>query len=329
MVMGVLFRTFLLIAWLPVLSGLAMAACVTADCHVALGKAAVVHPPVADRDCAACHVATGQPHPGAGSIAPAAKGRDLCLNCHDDPAKGQLFVHPPVADGCIDCHSPHQSGHAKLLLQPGGKLCLLCHDSVMSGKKVHGPVSAGNCAMCHAPHASNNQGLLTRPGNALCLACHTQIDQIIKQANSQHEPVANGRCWECHAPHSSDYAPLLRAFYPGEFYVPYREEHFALCFTCHDKNAFEYERTTEATAFRNRDQNLHYFHVNMPQKGRVCKNCHGVHGADQPKLVQSKSPDFGKWQIPVYFKMTETGGACAAGCHRPKGYDRLKRISNR
>lgn len=322
------FRTVLVIAWLAVFPGLAAAACVTASCHAGLGKAAVVHPPVADGDCAACHVATGKPHPGTGSVELAAKGRGLCLNCHEDPAKGEPFVHPPVADGCIDCHSPHQSANAKLLLQPGGKLCLLCHDTVMDGKKVHGPVSAGNCAMCHAPHASPNQGLLTRPGNALCLACHTPIGQMIKQAKSQHEPVANGRCWECHAPHSSDFAPLLRAFYPEAFYVPYREEHFALCFTCHDKNAMEYERTTEATGFRNRDQNLHYFHVNMPQKGRVCKNCHGVHGADQPKLVQSKSPDFGKWQIPVYFKMTETGGACAAGCHRPKAYDRVKVFRN-
>ena len=62
--------------------------------------------------------------------------------------------------------------------------------------------------------------------------------------------------------------------------------------------------------------------------GRVCKNCHGIHGADQPKLVQSQSPDFGKWQIPVYFKKSDTGGACAAGCHRPKAYDRVKVFRN-
>lgn len=322
-------KIFLVVVWLSALPGLAAAAsCVTANCHALLGKAAVVHAPVAEGDCAACHAATGKPHPGAGSMALAAKGRELCLSCHNDPAKGLPFVHPPVADGCTDCHAPHQGGNAKLLLQPGGALCLMCHDDVMSGRKVHGPVAAGNCAICHTPHASANQGLLTLPGNEPCLACHAQIGRVIEQAKSQHEPVANGRCWECHTPHASDSVPQLRAFYPQEFYVPYREEHFALCFSCHDKNAFEYERTTEATRFRNRDQNLHYFHVTRLDKGRVCKNCHGIHGADQPKLVQSKSPDFGKWQIPVYFKMTETGGACAAGCHRPKAYDREKVFRN-
>jgi predicted CXXCH cytochrome family protein len=305
------------------------AACVTADCHAILGKAAVVHPPVADGDCAVCHQATGQPHPGAGSMALAAKGRDLCLNCHDDPAKGHSFVHPPVADGCTDCHSPHQSGNAKLLPRPGGKLCLMCHDGVMAGKKVHGPVSAGNCAMCHTHHAGPNPALMTRPGNELCLACHTRIDQIVKGAKSQHQPVANGRCWECHAPHSSDQAPYLRAAYPEELYVTYGREQYALCLTCHDPNAFEYDRTSEATNFRNRDQNLHYFHVAQMGKGRSCRVCHGVHGADQPRLIQSRSSHFGKWQIPVYFSRTETGATCVAGCHRPKAYDRLKKVVNR
>jgi len=305
------------------------AACVTADCHAILGKAKVVHPPVADRDCEACHTATSQPHPGAGSMALTARGRDLCLNCHDDPAKDQPFVHPPVADGCIDCHSPHQSGNAKLLLQPDGKLCLMCHEGVMVGKQVHGPVKAENCAMCHAPHASKNQALLVRPGNELCLSCHPQIAQIIARARSQHEPVAKGRCWECHAPHASDFPPYLRANYPLELYANYGREQYALCLNCHDPNAFEYDRTSEATSFRNRDQNLHYFHVTQLGKGRSCKVCHGVHGSDQPRLIQSRSSHFGKWQIPVYFSQTDTGGTCVAGCHRPKSYDLLQRVLNR
>ena len=328
MVGKVLITTFLALAWLPVLSSAAVAACVTADCHAILGKASIVHAPVAEGDCAACHLATGQPHPGSGSMALAAKGRDLCLNCHDDPAKGQSFVHPPVADGCIDCHSPHQSGNAKLLQQPGGKLCLMCHDGVMAGNKVHGPVSAENCAICHTHHAGPNQALMIRPGNEPCLACHAQIDQIIKRAKSQHQPVANGRCWECHAPHSSDYEPLLRAYYPKEFYVAYSGDNFALCFTCHDRSAFEYDRTSEATNFRNRDQNLHFFHVNRVVKGRVCKSCHGVHGADQEKLLQSKVPHFGNWDIPLRWMPTSNGAACYVGCHRPKMYDRSSRIDN-
>lgn len=304
------------------------AVCVTAGCHAILGQARVVHPPVAAAECDSCHKATGNPHPGGGSMELVAKGRDLCLNCHTDPAKGQPFVHPPVADACTDCHSPHQSANARLLLQPGGRLCLMCHDSVTQGEEVHGPVAAGSCAMCHAAHASANPALMLRPANEPCLACHVQIEQIINKAKSQHEPVANGRCWECHTPHSSDHSPLLRANYPIAFYSPYSESNFALCFSCHDKNAMEYERTSEATGFRNRDRNLHYFHVNRPVKGRVCKSCHGVHGADQGKLLLSDVPHFGNWEIPLRWVETENGAACYVGCHRPKMYDRLKRIDN-
>ena len=305
------------------------AACVTTDCHAVLGKAKVVHAPVAAGECDACHQSSGRPHPGNGSMRLVTAGRALCLACHDDPAKGLSFVHPPVADDCTACHNPHQGSHPRLLLQPGGKLCLMCHDSVMAGKNVHGPVKALNCSMCHDPHASASPMLTVRPGNDLCLACHPDIGQTIAKARSQHEPVAKGRCWECHAPHASDFPPYLRASYPSEQYVAYGREQYALCFTCHNPNAFEYERTSEATGFRNRDQNLHYFHVAQMGKGRTCRVCHGVHGADQPRLIQSRSAHFGKWQIPVYFSQTETGGTCMAGCHRPKSYDLLQRVNNR
>jgi predicted CXXCH cytochrome family protein len=147
-------------------------------------------------------------------------------------------------------------------------------------------------------------------------------------AVSQHEPVAKGRCWDCHVPHSSDYKPYLAAYYPRQFYVPYEEENFSLCFNCHDKNAFLYERTSEATQFRNRDRNLHYFHVNRPDKGRVCKSCHGVHGADQERLLPSRVPGFGRWDIPLRWDENENGATCYVGCHKPKTYDRTKLIDN-
>ncbi|MDH3999198.1 MAG: cytochrome C, partial [Desulfuromonadales bacterium] len=108
----------------------------------------------------------------------------------------------------------------------------------------------------------------------------------------------------------------------------FEEESFALCFNCHDKNAFLYQRTTEATAFRNRDANLHFFHVNRGDKGRVCKSCHGVHGADQDKLLLSRVPGFGRWGIPVNWIKVDAETTCYVGCHRPKTYSRDKKIDN-
>jgi len=304
------------------------AACVATGCHAQVGKGKVVHSPVADRDCASCHKQTAKRHPGPGSMALVAKGSALCITCHDDPAANHTYVHPPVSDGCLDCHDPHRSNHKALLLKPVGPLCLDCHEDVVVGKQVHGPVRAGSCATCHVPHASPNQGLLVQSGNTICFNCHGNIQKIIAESASQHQPVANGSCWECHTPHASDYPPLLRAYYPNQLYTPYREEHYALCFSCHDKNTVEYDRTSAATNFRNRDQNLHYLHVNRGDKGRTCRVCHGVHGADQPLLLRSHMHDFGKWDIPMRWVENDAGGTCYVGCHRPKSYDRVRRIKN-
>lgn len=35
-----------------------------------------------------------------------------------------------------------------------------------------------------------------------------------------------------------------------------------------------------------------------------------------------KSTPFGKWEIPINFTRTSTGGKCSANCHVPKEYDR-------
>jgi predicted CXXCH cytochrome family protein len=148
-------------------------------------------------------------------------------------------------------------------------------------------------------------------------------------AVSQHEPVVNGVCWDCHTPHASDYKPFLQEYYPERFYTPYKKENFGLCFRCHDESAFTYELTSEATTFRNHNDNLHYFHVNRESKGRVCKACHGVHGAKQDKLLLVKSTGFGRWAIPLTWVSDGDRATCYVGCHRPKTYDRNQRIINR
>jgi len=61
--------------------------------------------------------------------------------------------------------------------------------------------------------------------------------------------------------------------------------------------------------------------VNNKQKGRSCRLCHNVHGSAGPKLI----PDtvvFGKWNLPLKFIKTDTGGGCSPGCHKQVFYDR-------
>lgn len=307
----------------------AVDSCITAECHAVMGKAQYVHAPVAENDCSVCHEATEQPHPGENSMALLEEQPGLCLQCHENPAEGMAYPHSAVEEGCTGCHSPHQGSLDKFVYQPGGKLCLMCHEDVMAGKFVHGPVRAMNCKMCHEVHGGENEAMLNLPGKSNCLACHSAIQTVMDKAVSQHEPVINGVCWDCHTVHSSDYRPFLREYYPEEFYTPFAEEKYGLCFSCHDKTAFTYELTSEATNFRNHNDNLHYFHVNRPDKGRVCKGCHGVHGADQERLLLHKIPDFGKWDIPLTWASDGDRATCYVGCHRPKTYDLSNKIHNR
>jgi predicted CXXCH cytochrome family protein len=168
--------------------------------------------------------------------------------------------------------------------------------------------------------------MFSGPAETMCFDCHDAMQATIAEARYQHEPVKAGECASCHNPHGSSNSRLLVASYPEEFYAPYRGENFALCYTCHEQSAMEYARTSEATGFRNGDRNLHFVHVNKADKGRVCKACHGVHGADQPRLIQSAIPGFGKWEIPITYTQTKTGGGCVVGCHKPKTYDRVRAV---
>ncbi len=277
-----------------------------------------------------CHKSDGQPHPGTGVIGLIEAEPGLCLQCHDNPAEGMAFPHSVVEEGCTGCHNAHQGDLPSYVPQSGGKLCLSCHEDVTEGQYTHGPVKAENCQLCHGIHGGQHEAMLNLPGKDNCLTCHAGIKTIMDNAVSQHEPVANGVCWDCHAPHSSDYKPFLKAFYTQKLYTPYYESrNFALCFDCHDEGAFTYDLTSEVTEFRNRYQNLHYFHVNRPRKGRVCRNCHGVHGADQEKLLMSKVPGFGKWEIPLKWVTDGERSTCYVGCHRPKTYSSLRKIKNR
>jgi predicted CXXCH cytochrome family protein len=286
----------------------------------------VPHEPAASGDCTACH----DPHAGPGKGMLKAAGAALCLGCHEDPAAGKTYVHTPVKQGdCTDCHNPHRGERPALLVATGAELCSQCHDWQTTAFRQHGPVAGGNCRLCHEAHAGNAPGNLRLPGAQVCYPCHQGIEKQINASAYQHAPVGEGLCQACHVPHGNGIRPYLIAPFPKEFYTSFNEADYGLCFTCHDKNLVLYNRTSEATGFRNGDQNMHFLHVNRSDKGRVCKVCHGIHGADQPQLIKSLSTGFGNWEIPIKVTFTPNGGTCYVGCHNPKSYDRLRPVKNK
>lgn len=291
-------------------------------CHPSMITESLYHEPVKLGRCTYCHDVHGSENKYQ-LVKPVNK---LCVKCHTSKRQleGMANLHPVLPqEGCTACHAPHSAKYKELLPVPGIDFCGECHFAIrriaQDAKVKHGALDGG-CVVCHDPHGNGNPRMFTAPEEVFCVSCHADIGEQIAVAKSQHQPVAEGVCWGCHDPHGSDYYRILKASYPEPFYTSYNEEEFQLCFMCHDSRAFRYERTSELTNFRNGDRNLHFLHVNKAAKGRVCKTCHGVHGADQKKLVKSKIPGFGRWEIPIYIEESEVGTTCTVGCHKPKTY---------
>jgi predicted CXXCH cytochrome family protein len=293
-------------------------------CHDDKAGMEHMHGPAAAGECTACHT----PHESDIKPLLLKKDNDVCFGCHVDVQElvKKKNVHPALDSGCTSCHNPHGSAHPKLLPEEGAGVCFACHDEI--GKKVEtSPVvhaaikSEKGCASCHSPHASDNAKLLLVPEKETCLGCHKTI--VTENMKSIHGPIKEGKCTSCHDPHGGPNGKLLVAEFPHDPYVPYTDTAYPLCFSCHKRDLVQYAETSFATGFRDGERNLHFVHVNNKQKGRSCRMCHNIHGGNQPKLIADSVP-FGKWNLPLKFVKTETGGSCAPGCHKPKTYDRKK-----
>lgn len=299
-----------------------------AKCHEPKTKGAVVHPP-AKSSCMLCHYPHASPEKGLLKSAMP----ELCMNCHQKmrSAFAGKHQHAPVKKGCQSCHNPHSAAKPGLLSADARKaLCLTCHkkmaEYIKTVKRPHPAVESAGCTGCHNAHTSDNAPLLNAKVSELCASCHKEKKEELK-SRFQHGPVRLSECQACHNPHGSDNPNVLVTYFPSEFYNPYKEGLYALCFSCHDVNIARDARTTKLTNFRNGDQNLHYIHVHS-EKGRSCKACHQVHASNQEKHVREKVP-FGSWFLPISFRKTASGGSCNVGCHNPKAYDRVREAVNK
>jgi predicted CXXCH cytochrome family protein len=179
---------------------------------------------------------------------------------------------------------------------------------------------------------AGDERLLVADGIDVCLKCHDGVIKVDKYelahmkqllaANPEHHgPIQGKECSGCHKPHGSAFFRLLTNEYPKEFYAPFRESNYDLCFRCHDSSLVKEERTATLTEFRDGNRNLHFVHVNKTPKGRTCRSCHETHASTLPNHIRISVP-FGTWSLPVGFKKSENGGSCESGCHAVQKYDR-------
>lgn len=293
---------------------------------------AFVHGPLANNECLPCHNPHASDYPYQLTMAP----KKLCLECHDDKSEwlDKTSVHAPLTDeGCLPCHDPHGGSNEYFLkASDGGALCATCHSEInpelleqaVNAKYPHQPAQQGKCISCHSPHASDSEKLLLRQGEKLCLGCHTEMAEQFSTAEYIHGAIEDSGCLACHLAHGSDNPAMGKEPFPDKFYIDYKEGIFNLCFGCHEDIILKDKTTESATNFRNGTTNLHFLHVVKKKKGRSCIACHEPHASRQPLLVRESVPfgNSGRHKLSIAFTVTDTGGTCVVGCHKPKTYDR-------
>jgi predicted CXXCH cytochrome family protein len=265
-------------------------------CHREMGEqlkqVKFAHKPVMNGECSQCH----DPHASNHVMQTREEPLKLCTtSCHEhekirQAAEGATYKHEPVTTGkaCLNCHTPHGGGMARLMKSEPIKVCVKCHDKEIKVDKDR-VVPA--------------------------------ISEVMDPKQIKHGPIQQGNCAGCHNVHGGEDPRLLVKAYPEAFYQAFDVEKYGLCFSCHDKQLVLTERTKGLTGFRDGERNLHFVHVNKADRGRSCRACHEVHASRQPLHLREKTP-YGSWQMPINYKKSGTGGSCAPGCHKAFKYDR-------
>ncbi|MEE8575612.1 MAG: cytochrome c3 family protein [candidate division Zixibacteria bacterium] len=235
-------------------------------------------------------------------------------------------IHDPVEENCTNCHNPHADKSVYQLSAAVPELCFECHPDILQyskGTHKHDPVDKGQCLKCHNVHASDNPRMFESPLMQLCFSCHEEKKNLYENKEFLHGPFREGDCNACHNPHGSNSWRILHKDFPQQFYAAYEEDTYAICFQCHNQDIVKQDTTTTLTAFRNKNVNLHFRHVNKAKKGRSCRACHEVHASSQERHIRESVP-FGEsgWALPVKYTKLPDGGKCVVGCHSPKEYHR-------
>lgn len=306
-------------------------------CHKDTLTGQHAHKPAAE-DCTLCHKAHTSQHEKLLTL----DRKDLCISCHESVGKTATTAahpHEPMQKGdCTQCHTPHASDHIKILKAPPQALCTSCHKDIaekaQSATKKHTPVGdERSCLNCHVPHGSAHPKQLADKPTSSCLECHKKpivldktrtiaaMPELAVDTLHKHGPIKDENCAACHTVHGGNLDRLLTQPYSKEFYQPFSEAAYALCFQCHKKEVLLSTAGHDQTNFRDASRNLHAVHLDRGKQGRSCRACHTPHTSKNESMI-AESVAFGNWPLPINFKPTPTGGSCAPGCHKPQTYDR-------
>lgn len=172
----------------------------------------------AQRDvaCTSCH----QIHTRQDRVRDKRTQYDICVACHKE--QRVQFLRPsrhPTPEGkvaCSDCHNPHGTAGAKLLVRDTvNKTCFQCHVE-KRGPFLwnHQPVTE-DCSICHSPHGSTVSGLLKTRAPFLCQQCHEasghrgNLPSLSESGRNRGRTVTLARsCANCHANTHGGNSPL-------------------------------------------------------------------------------------------------------------------------
>jgi predicted CXXCH cytochrome family protein len=170
---------------------------------------ATVHKPVANRQCAECHV--------EGSLA--VRDGVGCATCHAQQIARMTDrpqVHPALVEdkACLNCHSPHASRERALVRGNLVQVCGACHADTIARQQLsptkHKPVLEGNCSACHDPHSSDVALLLKRADDVqLCGTCHDWQKHSTHPIGPKLVDPRNRNltldCLSCHRAHGTEF----------------------------------------------------------------------------------------------------------------------------
>ncbi len=314
--------------------------CVTDECHNEHASKPVIHDPVSEESCEACHELTDvKTH----AFTFTEEEPALCQQCHDELSK--TYVHGALEEGkCSQCHEMHASENRSLLFTDTvGDLCIECHEVAEDATHLHGPTAVGECSLCHTAHESDYKNRLTMDPNTLCVFCHVTTAEELEDIEFLHEPV-DGNCVECHDPHGANNWKMLKAEAPDMCFSCHEEiqktaqtskqQHnvvsesggclkchtphassvqfllvsapSTLCLTCHDK-PLGVTPTEVMPAFIDQIKDKTYLHGAIEEDD--CSGCHMTHGSDNFRMLAKAYP------AEFYASFDATKYELCFGCH--------------